>query len=164
MFETHIEGFWKRVDKLGPDECWIWRGCHRPPNPCGMVYGAYSLYLDGKTKNYRAHRLAWMLANGSIPEGKVIMHTCDVPLCVNPEHLRCGTQADNIHDRDRKGRQLRGETHNMVKLTEENVMDIRSSNDSDKEMAQRYGVHESTIYGARVGRKWKHLPLSKENR
>jgi hypothetical protein len=58
-----------------------------------------------------AHRWAWVRANGPIPEGQKVLHTCDVPACVNPAHLFLGTQAANMADKVAKGRQAKGETH-----------------------------------------------------
>ncbi len=80
--------YFNRVDS---SVCWPWVG---KISPAG--YG----YYRGK----RAHRIAWELYNGKIPDGKIICHSCDNPRCVNPAHLFCGTQYDNIHDGMRKGR------------------------------------------------------------
>lgn len=71
------------------DECWPWTGS------TNKVYGKIRV---GK-RSVAAHRLSWELHNGPIPEGKFILHRCDNPLCVNPNHLYCGTQSDNLSDR-----------------------------------------------------------------
>lgn len=85
--------FWAKVDKT--DSCWLWTGCKSPRG-----YGVVG--VGGKAQ--RAHRFSWTLHNGPIPNGMVVMHTCDTPLCVNPSHLKLGSQKDNILDAARKGR------------------------------------------------------------
>ena len=158
--ESAIGRFWSKVEKRGPDECWMWQGSIALPNPCGMRYGQFGVMKEDNTSySYRAHRFAWILMNGPIPEDHVIMHLCDTPLCVNPAHLKAGTQADNLHDRDRKGRQLYGEKHNMVKLTEDQARAIRETPQRvpHSALAKRYGVHTTTITKIRDGRLWKHL-------
>lgn len=102
-FERAAERFWSKVHRKGDDECWPWCGTLQAPNNVGARYGNFCIYEDGKNISYRAHRFSWILANGSIPEGLVIMHTCDNTECVNPNHLELGTQLDNVQDRDDGG-------------------------------------------------------------
>jgi hypothetical protein len=85
------ERFWEKVDRTG--DCWLWTGS-------GDRYG--HVRLNGKI--VQAHRVAWELTNGPIPEGLQCLHTCDRPLCVNPEHLWLGTRSDNMLDMVAKGR------------------------------------------------------------
>lgn len=85
--------FWAKVHKT--DACWMWTGAVN-----GHGYG----HCGRHGHTHSAHRLAWELAYGAIPEGMSVLHRCDVPLCVRPEHLFLGTQADNIHDMHAKGR------------------------------------------------------------
>mgnify|MGYP001550307413 CR=1 FL=1 len=97
------ERFWRYVDRRGADECWLWVGQSRN---VGYGYIGVGGRAGGKILS---HRAAWLLANGPIPDGDghhgtVLMHTCDNRLCCNPAHLRLGTQADNVHDMDQKGR------------------------------------------------------------
>lgn len=85
--------FWVQV-RRDPSGCWMWSGS---TNPNG--YGHVTLHgVRG------AHRIAWALMNGPIPAGRVVMHGCDNPPCVNPDHLSLGSQMDNIHDAIAKGR------------------------------------------------------------
>lgn len=86
--------FWKKVDKRTPDECWMWKGS------LSNRYGA--LHVDGK--EVRASRFSYELHYGPISDGLCVLHHCDTPGCVNPNHLWLGTQLENVHDRDRKGR------------------------------------------------------------
>jgi hypothetical protein len=81
--------------------CWLWQGAH---NRRG--YGR--LYYSGK--DYRAHRLAYVAFVGPIPNNMLVCHRCDVPQCVNPEHLFLGTAQDNESDKVSKGRQTRGDS------------------------------------------------------
>lgn len=87
--------FWPKVNKT--ETCWLWTA-----NKNNQGYGLiYSLEADRKLL---AHRVSWELANGPIPEGMCVLHQCDVPLCVNPSHLFLGTLAENMIDKERKGR------------------------------------------------------------
>jgi hypothetical protein len=108
--------FWARVNVGASDQCWIWQG---PVFAHG--YGQYS--------NNQAHRVAWCLANGRVPEFN-ILHRCDTPLCCNPEHLFEGTQLDNVRDMIVKGRNvplpsLPGESNPASKLMQADVNSIR---------------------------------------
>ena len=152
-----VKRFWSKVDRLDSDECWIWKGTIALPNPCGMRYGSFGVSEGGKSVAYRAHRFAWMLANGEIPEEFVVMHTCDVPLCVNPSHLRSGTQAENQADMARKGRQAKGQDNGRAKLTPEQVIEIRQSDKSIADLAREYGLHHKAIGRIVKGETWRHL-------
>ena len=90
-------------------------------------------------------------------KGLVVMHLCDNPSCINIDHLRLGTQQDNVDDRNNKGRQAIGVGHGSNKLTEADVLAIRGSHLLGKELAEDYGVHTSTIYQIKNGVIWKHL-------
>jgi hypothetical protein len=106
--------FRDKVDaSAGPDGCWLWTD--RRIKRYG--YGQFNVRTDaGPWKPVRAHRMAWTLMHGAIPDGKVIMHTCDVTHCVNPRHLRIGTQADNLSDMRAKGRGFGALTPDQVRL------------------------------------------------
>lgn len=82
-----MDRFWSRVDKDGA--CWEWAGARHPQG-----YGVFS----AGGRSLRAHRFAFQLANGPIPEGMFVLHSCDNPPCVNPAHLRLGSHADNMRD------------------------------------------------------------------
>lgn len=87
--------FWAKVERVSGDECWRWLGAK-------SSHGYGSAKALGK--NARAHRVAYALANGPIPPGVVVMHSCDNPRCCNPAHLSLGSQSSNILDCVTKGR------------------------------------------------------------
>lgn len=94
---------WRQVDRRGEEECWPWLGV-------SLLKGYGFIGRGGRgAGKLLAHRAAWEVTFGSIPEsdgyhGTVVMHTCDNRLCCNPKHLRLGTQAENVRDMDAKGR------------------------------------------------------------
>ena len=82
--------------------CWVWLGGLRQnSSPTGIDYGAFHL---GRNKYTTAHRASWEAHNGPIPEGMFVLHSCDCPQCVNPDHLRLGTSKDNRADAKKRGR------------------------------------------------------------
>jgi hypothetical protein len=106
--------------------------------------------------------MAFMAANGSIPEGAYILHRCDTPLCVNPAHLFAGSHLDNIRDMCAKGRQRAptGERHGRAKLTAETVQAIRLASGLQREIGARFGVSQPKVSKIKLGYKWRHLPAA----
>ena len=92
---TTVADFWSKVDVQGPDDCWLWK-------QSTDRHGYGQTGHDGL--HWSAHRLAWQLSNGPIPDGLFVLHHCDNPPCCNPAHLFLGTQADNMADMVSKGR------------------------------------------------------------
>lgn len=147
------ERFWSKVDK-GPS-CWLWTRArdHRG-------YGIFSI----ASRNQVASRVAWMLTHGPIPDGLNVLHRCDTPSCVNPDHLFIGTQRDNLQDMDSKGRRgihhPAGEKNPKAKLTSQDVQEIRqtyrrySREFGSTALARKYGVAHSTIWLVLNGRTW----------
>lgn len=116
-----IHRFWNRLDKNGPihpvcGQCWQWSG--------GTSHNGYGQFMVGG-KGLRAHRFAYTLLIGPIPEGLDILHRCDNRMCVNPKHLFVGTALDNQRDKVVKERQARGEGNAAHKLTENEILEIR---------------------------------------
>ena len=134
---------------------------HSPDKRTGYVNAT----LNGKT--VLRHRLEYCRHNNvklADIKGKVVMHLCDNPACVNPQHLQLGTQSDNICDMYRKARndltaRARGENVNTAKLTADTVREILRTpiKFTSKQLAEKYGVSESTIMAVRAGRTWKHI-------
>lgn len=145
--------FWIQVEKQPNDGCWLWRGALDSQGG----YGAYCW----KGKKTLAHRLSWMLTYGDIPPGMCICHECDVPACVRPDHLFCGTQQDNQRDKLEKGRQSRGENNGRAKLTEGFVIEIKrlaAQGRTASQLARTFNVDPSTIRLIIKGKIWKDLP------
>lgn len=131
--------------------CWLWSGAHN------RGYG--QIQVRGKTE--KAPRLSWMLHRGPIQDGRCVLHRCDNPACVNPEHLFLGTHADNAADRAAKGRGrnrvLRGEKNPQSKLTREAVLqihDLLASGATQRSLAARFGVGCTTITRIASGRSY----------
>jgi hypothetical protein len=116
---TVTERFWAKVDKGGPDECWLW--C------AGRDRDGYGLFSVRHGKQVKAHRQSFELSFGHLPARMLVCHRCDTPPCVNPAHLFLGTHADNIADRNDKGRQSRlyGELNPLAKLSSDAIQEIR---------------------------------------
>jgi hypothetical protein len=137
-----MERFWSKVSKS--DKCWIWT-----ISKDHAGYGYFS--LSGKT--VKAHRVAWELTYGDIPDGLCVLHRCDNPSCVNPEHLFLGDTVINNRDRAAKGRNRdqSGERHNNSFLTTADVLSIRakfaSGNYTYAQLSEIYGVHKMHIGG-----------------
>jgi hypothetical protein len=143
------ERFWKRVDRTG--DCWEWQG-----QLSEKGYG--QLQVQGKQK--RAHRVSWELSNGPIPDGMVIMHRCDNPKCVRPEHLSVGTVADNNRDMQRKGRArfalLPGQRNGAAKLSDEQARQVSANRGqaTAQELVNMFGVSAATVYAIWRGSRW----------
>tara|TARA_X000001382_G_C3055528_1_gene142559 strand:+ start:148 stop:528 length:381 start_codon:yes stop_codon:yes gene_type:complete len=122
------------------------------------IESTYAKDRDGYTlkwdpiarKQFRHHRFVYEQHHGPIPEGMVIMHTCDNPSCINIKHLRMGTNWDNMRDKVLKGRH--GGT-----LTDQDVIDIRESSLKQVQLAEKYKVHVCTISSIKTRKTWKHL-------
>lgn len=107
-----------------------------------------------------AHRLAWTLYKMTIPEKLHVLHKCDNPGCVNPDHLFLGTNSDNMKDMVIKGREAKGEGNGKHKLTEANVVFIRSHRAlfTQHEFGAMFSVRYEAIGRVLRGESWKHLP------
>ena len=115
-------------------------------------YGALSTFRGESP--IRAHRVAWILENGAIPDGLYVCHSCDNPKCCNVEHLFLGTPRENMLDKESKGRGAKppvhwGESHHNAKLTYEQVCDIRASDKTLRELSEAYDTSENTIHRIR---------------
>ena len=139
------------------DGCWEWAGAK---NSHG-----YGKLADGNGGWVFAHRAAWVAANGEISAGNEVCHECDNPGCVNPDHLFLGTHAENMADCKNKGRAAcnEGNKNPNAKLTESDVIKIRSSKMSAKILAEKYGVSTTLIYYIKKRLAWCHVPEQADN-
>lgn len=138
------------------DGCWLWTAYR---NKCG-----YGVIGTSGGKSALAHRVMYSLKVGEISEGKEVCHKCDVPACVNPDHLFLATHRENMEDSKRKGRarSTREEEKKSAKLNNQAIEEILSSTETGKDLASRLGVSDTAIGFVRRGRTWKHVPA--ENR
>jgi len=162
-----LDRFWSYVNETG--SCWLWTGAVRQKSG----YGVFS--FTAREQIY-AHRFAWEITRGPIPDGLIVCHHCDVRNCVNPEHLFIGTHKDNTQDAARKGRMSHGDAHwtrrnpsavlrgsrvGLAKLTEDQVCEIRRActgrRGEQTEFARRFGVQPAVIGKILRREIWRHV-------
>ncbi|KKM18276.1 hypothetical protein LCGC14_1667300 [marine sediment metagenome] len=173
--QTFLDRFWSKVEVKNPDECWNWKA-GKTSDGYGIFYVGW---IDKKPIREYAHRLMWELNFVQIPKGLQVLHKCDNPPCVNPAHLFCGTQGDNVRDAVSKGRlipdiekaksvfrnnpelQARGERQGSSKLTAKQVSEIRleyaGKYITQRELAKKYGVRQVTIWAILQRKTWDHI-------
>jgi len=128
----------------------------------------YGTFMRVSPKKELAHRVAWMIANGSIPDGARVLHNCpdgDNPACVNPDHLYLGTMKDNTQDMMKKGRNRfvvhKGEDNGSSKLTEDQVRTLREEYSvggaNQAQLAKKYKVSQGLVSMVLTRRYWKHV-------
>jgi hypothetical protein len=143
-----ISRFWTKVNKT--DSCWLWTA-----NTCRDGYGN----ITANKIQYKAHRYSLMIHGVVVPKGSIVMHTCDNPSCVRPEHLKVGSQLDNMKDKVNKNRQTKGESNVLSKLTESTVLEIRSlyPSLSVRKLSRKYNTCENNIRAIIKRDTWKHI-------
>ena len=144
-----VERFHSKTIK-GEDGCIEWNAYkHR------SGYGEF--WHQGKMK--QAHRAAWEITNGSIPDGLFVLHNCHNPACVNADHLRLGTQKDNMLDKQNANRHACPSGG----LTEQQVLEIRRRKKAGEhvmDLALEYKINSIAIHRLLSGKTWSHLPSS----
>lgn len=153
--KEQTDRFWSNVDRSG--KCWVWK---RFTTEKGYGKVGFS------NKVQRAHRVAWFIAKGKIPNGLLVLHKCDNPPCVRPSHLFLGTAIDNTRDAMRKGRlkykalHRIGAEHGMARLSEDDVLSIRRlcKNGAEfKSLAKLYAVSATQIWRIAHRLSWRHI-------
>lgn len=153
------DDFWSKVNKNGPavttklGPCWLWTGARTGKSGGIGRNGGYGNIKFQRRFQY-AHRVAWILTNGEIPDGQWVLHRCDVRLCVRPAHLFLGNHADNMADMVSKYRG-RGVAR---KLTDQDAIEIRRRYEdgvSKYRLARDFGVTDTTISNLVQGRTYR---------
>jgi hypothetical protein len=151
MIGTRAERFWSKVDVGGKSECWMWKACIK------KGYG----WFDGRN----AQVTAWELTHSPVEKysGVYVCHTCDNPLCVNPDHLFLGTLLDNARDRHSKGRDayMKGSANPSAKITESDAIAIRELHSSGahsvRDIAERYNLSLNSVRRILNRTRWVHV-------
>lgn len=140
-----VAHFWAKVEIGGTAMCWRWTGQRQ--NDYGRFRGE------------RAHRYAYRLHKGEIPEGLMVRHLCGNKLCVNPDHLEPGTMADNAADGIRLGETLRGSRNGRSKIGEQDARYILENPDklTGAKLALKFGVSRATVSLIQSGQRWAHV-------
>lgn len=154
MAPTIVARFWSKVDRRDDDECWPWNGST-------ATRGGYGRFRIGNRLR-RAHVIAYELFNGvKVPPGNVVRHSCDNPPCCNPRHLEIGSQGQNIQDsyarRRREAPPSVGEKNGNAMLSENDVVAILASTETNVALGRKYQVTHSTISAIRRGITWPHV-------
>jgi hypothetical protein len=152
--------FWASVDRKGPDECWHWNALIGQKG-----YGSFSF----RRVKFKAHRVALALSKGVPTAGLCALHSCDNPPCVNPAHLRWGTNAENHREKADRGRSNKwngrriGEGNPKAKLTAADVLAIRAYDGPQKDMTARYGLTNGVVSRIVNGLTWTHIVAGTQN-
>jgi hypothetical protein len=153
--KSNVARFWAKVNKNGPihpehGQCWVWIA--------KLDHDGYGrFWFAGKIVG--AHRFSWEQANGAIPEGLCVLHHCDNPPCVRPDHLFIGTNKDNMDDRNAKGRAAgaKGERNGRARLTVDQVRAILEDTRSGRKIAPDYGISYQQVSRIKRKEKWNHV-------
>lgn len=123
------------------DSCWLWLGSMN-----SFGHGQIMVWSDGRKRLEMAHRVSYKEHVGQIPDGLCVLHRCDKPNCINPDHLFLGTKADNSRDMVSKNRSRRGHELPQTKLTADEVIRIRAAtSESQASLAKRFGISQCHV-------------------
>ena len=154
-----MDNFWSKVNKT--ETCWLWTGGTNGRGVKGVEYGLFK--IPKTRKNMTAHRFAFTLANGAIESHQWVLHKCDNPLCVNPDHLFLGDVKANVADMISKGRQVipdrRGEKNGRSVMDAEKVGLLRLLHGkfSVPALTKIFGIGKTQIYRIVNGQQWQAL-------
>jgi hypothetical protein len=161
---------WRRIDRSsGADACWLWRGA------TNGKYGTLRAKINGVRQHIYAHRLAYEMVVGKIPDDIMVCHKCDVPLCCNPGHLWLGTQRENLADARAKGRarnppptDWRNATHphHWAKITRNEAFEILKRarrGEPHADIARDYGIDGEQVRRIKLGERWPRLQIAEDD-
>jgi len=155
-----VSRFESKINRDGPNGCWLWTDA-----PQNTGYGVLNISEKGHSYIFTAHRLSYVMNVGPIPTdygpwGLFVCHKCDVRLCVNPDHLFLGTDADNMRDKAEKGRNYRavGIDAANVKLSPDQVLAIRADTRSTRAIAKDFGIDYGHVANIKRLKSWRELP------
>lgn len=153
--ETDVARFWSKVDVRSGDECWLWKA--------GTNLNGYGRFSIGG-EDFRAHRVSWLITTCTAPDGLGVLHACDTPACVRPDHLFIGSQEENIQDMDKKGRRVKkpcpGTANGRCRLSEEDVRLIRAASASGartRAIAKQFGIGRTQVQRIVARQSWTHI-------
>lgn len=135
-----------RIVEIAESGCWIWMGA--------LDRKGYGRHGAGQKRTASAHRSSYAAKFGSIPDGLAVCHRCDVPSCVNPQHLFLGTQKENVEDMARKGR------HGKARICADQASEIKRrlrEGETHRSIAASFGLDRSTITQISQNRTWRHV-------
>lgn len=171
--DNALPGRFRRKYRVAPNGCWVWTAA-----TSGKGYGRYGV---AGNRTALAHRVSWELTHGPIPNGALVLHNCDNPPCVNPDHLRLGSFKDNYDDMVSRGRAVfrgatgdrhpmrlypaiaksfRGEGNPYSRLKEHEVVSIRglvSAGCSQRSVARAFNVTQTRVWQIANRRAWVHV-------
>lgn len=145
--------FWAKIARGGENDCWEWTACLD-----NSGYGKIACGSRGAVD--RAHRVSYRLHAGPIPDGALVLHTCDNRKCVNPRHLFLGTIQDNMKDMMTKHRQAKGEAKWTAVLSADQVVELRERHARGETLAKlgpEYGVTVKQASSIACGDSWAHV-------
>jgi len=145
--------FEQQYERSTEDECWEWYGAV-------LKSGYGTMKVNGSTE--RAHRIGYWLRHGEIPDDLFVLHHCDNRRCVNPSHLYLGDHVDNRQDAVERDRTAQGEENGRVKLTEDDVREIkrRGEDELQRDLADEFGISQSSVNDIINGHTWSHVEIN----
>lgn len=143
LCDVNVSRFWSLVERLGPDDCWLWQG--------NLDKDGYGRFYNVGGFERKAHRVSYLVANKTLDNTLEVCHTCDVAGCVNPRHLWQGTQAANMQDMDHKQRRISGSEHKNSRLTEQQARMIKFCQGEGRMIAKQFNVSEALVSRIRNG-------------
>lgn len=144
---------------ISENNCWEWCGA------TDTKYGVLRVKENEKWKNIKAHRISYELFKGIISNGLYVMHMCDNPICVNPNHLILGTYKNNTQDALSKNRMLKGSLNGQSILTEKDIpiiFRLHRQGLSNSKIGKKFNVHRRTISDIVNKKTWKHVEVKDE--